>query len=236
MTDTLNLPGVTLEARDEASLEAAFGVTSNAEELVKQNRARYSPAQRTALTKPVNHELTERVQSQEEFDPEAAQYGAPANAVEAALEEAVGHPVESAVVRGKGRSAVISYTYIGERGSIEKDIIPFTEVFGSAQQQRKAKREEQARDPEQAGREAADQKLAEADRKAAEVIREAEAKAEQLIRDAAEKAQAELAKAEAKAAETREGAAEEAGEAAEDAEAKAKKAAARRSSGKSGGK
>jgi hypothetical protein len=228
MTETLNLPGVTLETRDEAELAAAFGVTDNAEQLIKFNRERYSPQQKAALAKGVNPALSARVQEREEFDPEAAQYGAPANAVEAALEEHVGHAVETAVVRGSGRAAQISYTYINERGSIDKGLVPYVEVFGSSGAKKAAAAE---RDPDEAAQAAADRVLKEAEREAAEKRAAAEAEARRLIEEAAAKAQEKLREAESDAEEVRRKATEEAPKAAEDAaddaEDEAKKAAAR---------
>jgi hypothetical protein len=208
-----SLPGVTLDAKDQAGLEAAFGVTSNAEELVKFNRSRYTPEQRVAIAKGVNHELSERVQEREEYDPERSQYGLAAGKVEAALEDHLGHPVETAVVRGSGRAASISYTYIGDRSSIEKGHVAFVEVFGNAQQKRAAKRSGGKQDPDAAAKAAAEAK-----------VREAQEAAEKLLADA-----------HAEAARVREQAAEEAAKAADKAGDKAKREAAKGSGSRSGG-
>jgi hypothetical protein len=230
-----SLPGVTLDAKDQAGLEAAFGVTSNAEELVKFNRSRYTPEQRVAIAKGVNHELSERVQEREEYDPERSQYGLAAGKVEAALEDHLGHPVETAVVRGSGRAASISYTYIGDRSSIEKGHVAFVEVFGNAQQKRAAKRSGGKQDPDAAAKAAAEAKLSEADAEAQSKVREAAEEAEAKVREAQEAAEKLLADAHAEAARVREQAAEEAAKAADKAGDKAKREAAKGSGSRSGG-
>lgn len=214
MSGIAGLPGVTLDPKDESELEAAFGVTSNAEELVKANRARYSPEDRATLKKGVNVELTNRVQERDEYDPEKSQYGLAAGPVEAALEDHLGHPVETAVVRGSGRGAAISYTYIGDRGSIDKGTVPFGDVFGSAKEKR-ASRKARAADPDAA----AQAKLDEAETKAAEAIREAQEEAQQALDEAREQAEKAIADAQAEAAKIREKAAEDAAKAAEKAKA-----------------
>lgn len=228
-----SLPGVTLDPKDEAGLESAFGVTSNAEELVKTNRARYSTAHRAALVKGVNPELSERVQKREEFDPEKSQYGAASGAVEAQVGDHLGHEVLTAVVRGSGRAAVISYTYVGDRGSIEKGIVPFVEVFGSAKQRKAAAADQ---DPAEAGQAAADETLADADAEAQEAIRQAQEDAAAKVREAQEEAQRILAEAHEEAAKVRADAAEQApadAEKAEEAAAKKQAAAAKKAASSS---
>jgi hypothetical protein len=230
-----SLPGVTLDPKDEAGLESAFGVTSNAEELVKQNRARYTREHRAALIKPVNPELSERVQQREEFDPEKSQYGFASGPVEGQVGDHLGHEVLTAVVRGSGRSATISYTYLGDRGAIEKGIVPFVEVFGS-DKQKAAARKPEPKAPSEAARAAADEKLGAADSEAQAKVRAATEKAQKALADAQAKAEELIAEAHQEAAEIRAKAAQEAPDAAADAEEKAKQAAARGSSSSSSGR
>lgn len=225
------LPGVTLDPKDEAGLESAFGVTSNAEELIKQNRQRYTPEQRAALAKPVNDELSGRVQEHEDYDPEKSQYGLAAGPVEAGLEDHLGFPVEAAVVRGSGGAATISYVFVDDRGSLEKGSVPFTDVFGTEASRDAAKRKSE-RKPDEEAQAAADAKLDEADSEASAKIKAAVEDAQAELAKARERAAELIAKAEEDARQIREKAAEEAPKAAEKAADDAKQQAAR--SGSSG--
>jgi vacuolar-type H+-ATPase subunit H len=225
--EATTLPGVTLDERDEAELEAAFGVVSNAEELVRTNRGRYTTEHRATLNKGENPQLTGAIN---ETDEDGNILGLKSDAAEA-IEDKVGFPVETAVVRGVGRNAQISFTYVGPRGSIEKDIIAYTSVFGSAAEKRAAKRRGRAADPDDAAQQAADETLAEAEREAAEKLREAQEEAQAALDKAREDAEKVLADAQEEAAKVRAKAAEEAPKDAD----KAKRAAARSgSSGSSG--
>jgi hypothetical protein len=218
MSELSNLPGVTLDPKDESGLEAAFGVTSNAEELVKANRGRYTPEHRKVLLQDENLGATD---SLHELDDDGNRIG-----LKDDLAKTLDHPVETATVRGTGRNAVISYTYVGDRGSIEKGIIPYAEVFGSASAKRAARRE-QAGDPSEAGAAAAEAKLDEAQAKAAAAIQEAQDKARELVEDAQKQIADLLAKANEDAEAIRAKAAEEAPKAADDAEKKAAAAKSR---------
>jgi hypothetical protein len=157
-----------------AELESAFGVTSSAEELVKQNHQRYTDEQRAGLMKPVNETLNADLQ-----DDELGK-----------LEDELGHEVIDAVVRGSGASAIISYTFVGPRDSVEKDYVPYADVYGDSKL-KKRRKESQAlkQDPAEAGQAAAAQRMQEADREAAEKIAEAQAEATRILEDAKREAQ-----------------------------------------------
>lgn len=218
-----NLPGVTLDPKDEAGLETAFGVTSNAEELIKSNRARVTPELREASIKDENPDLTN---SLHQLDDDGNRIS-----LKDDVAKAVGHDVETATVRGSGARAAITYVYIGERDSLEKGVIPYDEVFsGTASAKRRAKARGEAKpSPDEAAQEAADKRIREADEEAQAKIADAQEEARRILEDAQAKAAEALAEAQQEAAETREKAAEQAPKDAD----KAKQAAARGS--KSGG-
>jgi regulator of protease activity HflC (stomatin/prohibitin superfamily) len=234
MSATTSLPGVTLDPKAENELEAAFGVTSNAEELVRQNAARFTPAQREAMTQRVDAALTStlykgdrKVQLDENghihWGPDAEN-----REFKDELVEAIGHPIEDAVVRGRGSRAVISYIYLSPRKSYEKDIIPYGDVFGDGPKQA-------ARTPQAA----ADSVLSEAEQEAEKVLSEARAEAQRLAEEAAAEAQRLVQEAESEAQGIREQAQEDAPAAAAEAEQEAEKpgdgdAAAKRTAARSG--
>ncbi len=102
MTPTMSLPpGVTLDPKAESELEAEFGVASNAEELIRANRARFTPEMREAAKKSINEELTATLFVDGVGPPDGS------DELDPAIAEAIGHPIRKAVVRGVGRSAAI---------------------------------------------------------------------------------------------------------------------------------
>lgn len=214
----LNLPGVTLDPRDERELEAAFGVTSNAEELIKANRARVSPEHRKVLRLDENAGATDSLY---ELDEDGNRLF-----LKDDLAKFLDHPVESARVRGRGRNAVISYVYVGDRQSYEKGYVSYADVFGSSADRRAAQRSAAPVDPSQAAQAAADTKLTEAETKAAEALQKAQDEARKLVEQAREEVSKLVAEATAEANRIRQEAAEAAPAAAADAEEEAKAAAA----------
>jgi vacuolar-type H+-ATPase subunit H len=221
MSDTA-LPGVTLDPKNESELEAAFGVTSNAEELVRQNRSRYTTEHRAALTQQVDVGLTSELyvgNPELKLDPVSGSiawdYGA-SRQLKSELTDAVGHEIEAAVVRGSGSRAVISYVYPSGRGSLEKDVIPFAQVFGTAEQKASAKKDATPT-------EAANSVLGDAETEAGKLISEAKAEAAKVVQDAKDEIAKLISEAEAEAQKIREKAAEEAPKVAEEAAAEAAK-------------
>lgn len=225
------LPGVTMDPKDESTLEELFGVTSNAEELVRGNAQRYTPAQLATAKKKVNHELTSLLYTggakmiTDEHGQSRWATDEPRE-VKPELEEAIGHPIETAVVRGSGRGAMISYVFESGRG-LGKDVIPFSQVFGSDAERQQAKAE-----PTPEG------VLREAESEVQKVLREAKEEAEKIAHKAREEAEKAIRAAEEEAEDIRQRAQTEAVATAEkadgdDPEADAKTAAARSGSSRS---
>lgn len=199
-------------------LEQGFGVTANAEELVRANHARMTEEQRAGGMKPVNYDLTEQVRE----DPSK-------------LEDHAGVELapENITVRGTGGNAIIQYVYVGARDSNEKGYVPYVEVYGDSKARKaRAQRVAEREDPNEAAQRAADERIRKADEEAADRVREAQEKAEKILADAREKAEKELAKAREEAEESRAAAAEEAQQAADKAREESEKAKAK--SGESG--
>ena len=213
----------------EGELERAFGVTSNAEELVASNRQRYSNDLRAALNKPVNTALSRQFNA-DPGDEEAVQAQ---HEVIAKLASAVDEDVQTASVHGAGAGATITYTYLDARGGIEKDCVLYAEVFGTAAEKRDARQKVAAsRDPQQAGQDAAQAKLQEADDEARQRVADAEEQARQIIADAPAKAEKQIREATAKAEEDRQKASEDAAKAGDKAAEEATKAKQQAAKGK----
>jgi hypothetical protein len=193
-----------------AELEAGFGVTSSAEELIKANQSRMTNEQRASGMKPVNDELTGQL-----LDDQSK------------LEDHLGHEVVNASVRGNGASALIHYVYIGSRDAHESDYVPFADVYGDkAAKQRRSALQARQTDPDEAASAAASEKLREADEQAAQTMADARAEAEKLLSDAKAKIDKLVEDASAKIEKQREQVPEEAQSAAEKAREDAEKAKA----------
>jgi molecular chaperone DnaK (HSP70) len=197
-----------------AELEAGFGVTANAEELVKQNAARFSSEQLSAGLKPPNEEYGRHLD--DNFD---------------ALEKHVGQEVVNAEVRGSGGGAVIQYVTVGPRDEHVKGYVPFVELFGDkAAKDRRASRVASRTTPDEAAMRAADSRLQEADRDAQAELEKAQEKAREAIEKAREEAEKVIQDAQAEADRIREKASEDAQKAADKAREDAEKARAQQSS------
>lgn len=188
-------------------LEAGFGVTSNAEELVAANFERMDATQRAGGLKPINEPLTEELDL-------------------AAVQSHVGDGVElvgRTVVRGSGAKAIISYTYVGPRGGVEKGYVPYVELFGSATEKRAAKA---TVDPDEAAGRAAREKRDKAEAEAQAKVDKARREAADVAAKAREEADKVLAEATAEAQRIREKAEQDAAKAGDKAREDADKAKA----------
>jgi vacuolar-type H+-ATPase subunit H len=188
-----------------AELEAGFGVTSSAEQLITANFARMTNEQRAGTLLPVNDDLTGELR---------ANLGK--------LEDHLGHEVTDATVRGSGTRALIHYVYINARDANEKDYVPFADVFGDdLLKRRRSNLVARTTRPEDAGREAAQEKLVEAESAGRQIIQDAQAKAQELLRDTEAKVQEMIRQAVADAEEKRQKIAQDAAEAEQDARERA---------------
>lgn len=194
-----------------SELEAAFGVTANAQELIDYNRSRMSTEQRAIGLKPENGPLTAEVRDDL-----------------AALSDHVGQELapENVTVRGVGSGALIQYIYVDHRDANAKGYVPFVEVYGS-DKERKARSDRVAArtTPDEAAQAAADERTREAEAEAAEAVRQAQADAEDTLAKARAAAEETLADANADAEKIRADAAADAQKAADKAREDAEKAA-----------
>ncbi|HTE60774.1 MAG TPA: hypothetical protein VK631_10525 [Solirubrobacteraceae bacterium] len=189
-----------------AELEAAFGVTSNASELIAVNRARYPLALREALNKPVDDQASADLDLAKVAEAAEVEQGA----------------IHDAKVHGTGAKAAVVVVVENDRSSLDKIVVPLVEVSGSAASRRKA---QQAAEEGRSPQEAADEVLAKAEADAREALTEAQAAINRANEEAAAEAQRIIQEASAEADAIRAKAAQDAQDAAEAAQQPAAKPA-----------